>query len=66
MTTQIGRITVFQAGEPATFNQQTVSKRMNKPQVAIDVDLGLGEGTCEVLGCDLSREYIAINADYTT
>jgi len=66
MTIQIGRITVFKAGEPATFNEQTVSKRMNKPQVAIDVDLGLGEGTCEVLGCDLSREYIAINADYTT
>ena len=28
--------------------------------------LHLGEGSCEWLGCDLSREYIRINAEYTT
>mgnify|MGYP003379803393 CR=1 FL=1 len=27
---------------------------------------GAADGACTVYGCDLSREYISINADYTT
>jgi len=32
--------------------------------VEIEVDLGLGDGACEVLGSDRSHEYITENADY--
>jgi glutamate N-acetyltransferase/amino-acid N-acetyltransferase len=32
--------------------------------VALEVDLGAGEGSCEVLGADLSHEYVTENADY--
>jgi len=32
----------------------------------IHVTLGDGPGAATVYGCDLSRDYIAINADYTT
>jgi glutamate N-acetyltransferase/amino-acid N-acetyltransferase len=35
-------------------------------QVRIHVSLGIGSGNATVWGCDLSREYIHINADYTT
>jgi len=66
MTITIGGVTVFKAGEPARFDEAVVSARMNKPEVLIAVDLGLGRGSGEILGCDLSRDYIAINADYTT
>ena len=31
-----------------------------------DVEGGAADGSCTVYGCDLSREYISINADYTT
>lgn len=34
--------------------------------VLIHVTVGQGRGSATVYGCDLSREYIAINADYTT
>jgi glutamate N-acetyltransferase/amino-acid N-acetyltransferase len=34
--------------------------------VRIGVDLGVGKATATVWGCDLSREYVHINADYTT
>ena len=63
---RIGGISVYKAGEPVRFNEKTVSDRMARPEVTIDIDLGLGDGECEVLGCDLSREYITINANYTT
>ena len=39
---------------------------MRSDHVVIHVTVGAGPGTATVYGCDLSREYIAINADYTT
>jgi glutamate N-acetyltransferase/amino-acid N-acetyltransferase len=63
---RIGGISVYKAGQPVRFDERTVSDRMARAEVLIDIDLGLGDGECEVLGCDLSREYITINADYTT
>lgn len=39
---------------------------MKRDHVLVHVSLGDGPGDWTVYGCDLSREYIAINADYTT
>ena len=30
----------------------------------VDIDLGVGSESSEVLGIDLTHEYVAINADY--
>lgn len=43
-----------------------VSAAMAAPWVEIDVALGTGEAEATVWGCDLSSEYVHINADYTT
>ncbi|MGE4267440.1 MAG: bifunctional glutamate N-acetyltransferase/amino-acid acetyltransferase ArgJ [Deferribacterales bacterium] len=37
---------------------------MKQPEISITLDLNCGSGTAQVFTCDLSREYIAINADY--
>ena len=66
MTIRIGKTTVYRNARPAKFNPTDVSKAMKKFDVPIHLSLGLGKGHVEVLGCDLSREYIAINADYHT
>jgi glutamate N-acetyltransferase/amino-acid N-acetyltransferase len=39
---------------------------MKADLVTIEVDLGLGSGRATALGCDMTREYVTINADYTT
>ena len=39
---------------------------MRSDMVHIDIDLGIGEAAATVWGCDLSAEYVHINADYTT
>jgi len=39
---------------------------MRGSEVIFRIDLGLGSAACEVWGCDLTKEYISINADYTT
>ena len=37
---------------------------MKQQDLAIGVDLGLGQGTSTVWTCDLTHAYIQINADY--
>jgi len=39
---------------------------MRRKHVPITVDLGAGRAHDRVLTCDLSREYVTINADYHT
>ncbi|MDP9241926.1 MAG: bifunctional glutamate N-acetyltransferase/amino-acid acetyltransferase ArgJ [Actinomycetota bacterium] len=36
------------------------------PEIPISVELGRGPGSARMLGCDLSYEYVRINAEYTT
>ena len=43
-----------------------VADIMAGKEVPIAVDLGIGLGEAVVFGCDLTEEYIRINADYTT
>ncbi len=39
---------------------------MKGDEVLIHVTLDIGEGAFTVYGCDLSDQYVRINADYTT
>ena len=54
----------------ANFEQPTsrdeARKALAGEMVVIAVDLGLGEHSCTVWTSDLSKEYITINAEYTT
>jgi glutamate N-acetyltransferase / amino-acid N-acetyltransferase len=43
-----------------------LSEIMAADHVEIEVDLGIGSAEATVYGCDLSAEYVRINADYTT
>ncbi len=63
----IGPVCVFRRGEPVRdVSLAKVSRLMKAPHVSIAVDLAAGRCDDRVLTCDLSREYVAINADYTT
>ncbi len=37
---------------------------MAEPEILIRVDLGRGEASARVLTCDLSYDYVRINAEY--
>jgi glutamate N-acetyltransferase / amino-acid N-acetyltransferase len=72
MTLHIGApkgICVFRKGQPTPAGMNppaALKKLMAAREVTFVVDIGLGSAAAEWLGCDLSRQYIAINADYTT
>jgi len=57
---------VFRRGQPAEFNAAKVSGDMKSPEVQIDLDCRAGKGDATVWTCDLSKEYVTINADYHT
>ena len=37
---------------------------MKKDEITLKVDLGLGDGSATIWTCDLTHQYITINADY--
>ncbi len=44
--------------------REALNARMKEPEIAIRLDLGAGEAAARALGCDLSYDYVRINADY--
>jgi glutamate N-acetyltransferase/amino-acid N-acetyltransferase len=66
LSCKIGPITVFRNGRPAKFDAKKASKIISGKEHTITVDLGCGKSSDFCYGCDLSREYITINADYHT
>jgi len=46
------------------YDEAAVSAAMQRPQISIKVALGLGRGRDRMLTCDLTADYVAINAAY--
>ena len=44
--------------------EKKASRVIQKPEFSVTLDLDLGEGTASLLTCDLSLDYVKINADY--
>jgi glutamate N-acetyltransferase/amino-acid N-acetyltransferase len=63
---RIGGIAVYADGAPLPFDAAAVRTLFERPEITIELDLGLGEATARAWGSDLSAEYVRINADYTT
>jgi glutamate N-acetyltransferase/amino-acid N-acetyltransferase len=59
-------VPVVAAGLPLDFDARAASERLRRDPVRITLDLGLGSARVTVWTCDLSAEYVAINAHYTT
>jgi len=57
---------VFQKQRPTDFDPDVVSRAMQGDTVTIEVDLGAGPFSATGWGCDLTAEYVHINADYHT
>jgi len=57
---------LFEQGHPVPFDKSAMSAATNQPEVRIQVDLGMGRAAAVAWGCDLTEEYVKINAEYTT
>ena len=62
----IGERCAFERGAPAATPEADISAAMDRDEVRIRIDLGRGGASATAWGCDLTAEYVRINADYTT
>jgi glutamate N-acetyltransferase / amino-acid N-acetyltransferase len=62
----IGDICLFKSGVPQPFTRKTVADILSREEVLLRVELNQGKASATAWGCDLSREYVTINAEYTT
>ena len=53
-------------GGPLVFDRSAARVAMEAPEVLIRLDLGLGDGSGEAFGCDLTEAYVVENSEYTT
>lgn len=61
----IGDVEVVRAGTVAPrYDEARAAAVMQRDRYAITVDLGAGRAAAQMLACDLSHEYVSINADY--
>lgn len=63
---QLGAITVVNNGLPAAFSEEAGTEYLGKDHVHIYVDVKQGKEEATAWGCDLTYDYVKINASYRT
>lgn len=53
-----------QGGRAKNYREQDGQRVMNEAEIVVRVDLNAGRESATVYTCDLTKEYVAINADY--
>ncbi len=61
-----GDLQLVKGGQPFDVNEERAAQILSQKDITITVELGLGEGEARVWTCDLSHEYVSINAHYRT
>ena len=57
-------IVVADGGRAATYREEDGKRVMSQPEITVRVALGRGGASATVWTCDLSHDYVSINADY--
>jgi glutamate N-acetyltransferase/amino-acid N-acetyltransferase len=60
----IGPTTVVESGEPVPVSESNLLAYLKQSEVKITVDLQQGNGQGVAWGCDLTYDYVQINATY--
>lgn len=58
------RIHIYGDGVACDYSEEEATKILSEPEVTVLVDMHQGDGEATAWGCDLSYEYVKINADY--
>ena len=61
-----GDLQVCREGVAAEFDEREAHAYLTQPQYEVRVQLGRGRTSLDFLTCDLTTDYVHINADYTT
>ncbi|HEU0075631.1 MAG TPA: bifunctional glutamate N-acetyltransferase/amino-acid acetyltransferase ArgJ [Dehalococcoidia bacterium] len=59
-------VPLFDRGVVLDFDEEDVHEKMKRTEVVIGIELGAGDASATAWGCDLTIDYVHINADYRT
>ena len=59
-----GKLLVYKDGAGAAYSEKKASEILSKPQVTVIADMKAGTHSATAWGCDLTYDYVKINADY--
>ena len=60
------RVDLMENGVPINFSEEDAKKVLKAAEIEVNITLGEGYETATAWGCDLSYDYVKINADYRT
>jgi glutamate N-acetyltransferase/amino-acid N-acetyltransferase len=63
---RLGDIVTLEESRPVAFDEEAALEYLKGDTVVIHVDLHMAEGTATAWGCDLTYDYVRINAAYRT
>jgi glutamate N-acetyltransferase/amino-acid N-acetyltransferase len=66
MTINLCGVTVFRNLQPVPFDEKVLHEKMKEKVVIIEIDLGMGNSSAIAHTCDLTYDYVKINAEYRT
>lgn len=55
---------IFQNGTPSDYKESQAAEIMAEESIYFMLDCGMGDGHATIWTCDISHEYVSINADY--
>lgn len=67
LSLELGNFLLYERGAPVPFDAAAVSKYLrNNREIIMRLKFTLGSGRCTFYTCDLTYEYVRLNAEYTT
>ncbi|MCI9184951.1 MAG: bifunctional glutamate N-acetyltransferase/amino-acid acetyltransferase ArgJ [Lachnospiraceae bacterium] len=61
---QAGKIPIIQDGVALDYSEEEAARILSQPEVTVVIDVKMGDATATAWGCDLTFDYVKINADY--
>ncbi len=59
-----GKLKIIENGVSTGYSEETATKILSEPEVTAIADVKMGDAEATAWGCDLTHEYVSINADY--
>ncbi len=59
-----GKMLIFDNGKAVDYSEEEATKILSEKEVTVEVDMHMGNEEATAWGCDLSYDYVKINADY--
>ena len=61
---KVGKLQIIENGVATDYSEEVATKILSEPEITATADIKMGDYSATAWGCDLTHEYININADY--